>query len=123
MPTKTRRKRHSEEYFGEQRDYWWNYDFLELMSKRWKLDDVHLVLDVGCGIGHWGQLLAPILPKYSKVIGIDRESDWIDKAQVRAKKLGLDKQYSYQKGTAQNLPFEDNHFDLVTCQTLLIHVK
>ncbi len=123
MITKSKMKRHSEEYFGEQRDYWWNRDFLELMAKRWRLDNIGLVLDVGCGIGHWGQLLASILPKHSKVIGVDRESDWVDKAQVRAKNLGLDKRYSYKKGDAQNLPFKDNHFDLVTCQTVLMHVK
>ncbi|MGC1181960.1 class I SAM-dependent methyltransferase [Legionella sp.] len=34
----------------------------------------------------------------------------------------LSKRYSYQQGNANNIPFEDNTFDMVTCQTLLIHV-
>lgn len=28
---------HSAEYFGEQRDFWWNHDFLQLMARRWNL--------------------------------------------------------------------------------------
>jgi SAM-dependent methyltransferase len=30
--------------------------------------------------------------------------------------------YSYRQGSAEALPFEDQSFDLVTCQTVLIHV-
>jgi len=51
-------KLHSEDYFGEQRDFWWNADFLELMARRLNFSSIHSVLDVGCGQGHWGQLLA-----------------------------------------------------------------
>ena len=49
---------HSAEYFGDTRDYWWNADFLELMGKRLSLDRARDVLDVGCGVGHWGRLPA-----------------------------------------------------------------
>ena len=55
-------KPHSWEYFGEARDFWWNLDFLELMAVRLKFDQVGTVFDAGCGIGHWGQLLARVLP-------------------------------------------------------------
>src|SRR5215471_21826965 len=47
---------HSAEYFGDTRDYWWNLDFLELIGKRLSFDHVQDVLDVGSGVGHWGQL-------------------------------------------------------------------
>src|SRR6516225_8245609 len=52
---------HSAEYFGDTRDYWWNLDFLELIGKRLSFDRVQDVLDVGSGVGHWGQLLANVL--------------------------------------------------------------
>jgi ubiquinone/menaquinone biosynthesis C-methylase UbiE len=32
-------------------------------------------------------------------------------------------QSNYQLGTAEAIPFPDSYFDMVTCQTVLIHVK
>ena len=52
---------HSAAYFGPERDFWWNVDHLALMASRRKLEDVRSVLDVGCGVGHWGTLLVSIL--------------------------------------------------------------
>ena len=51
---------HSAEYFGDTRDHWWNLDFLRLMAKRWELGSVRDALDVGCGVGHWGTVLAAV---------------------------------------------------------------
>jgi ubiquinone/menaquinone biosynthesis C-methylase UbiE len=51
-------KPHSAEYFGDTRDFWWNSDFLELMGKRLQFGNMKKILDVGCGVGHWGRLLA-----------------------------------------------------------------
>lgn len=113
---------HSGHYFGDQRDLWWNYDFMELMAKRWDLRTVQRVLDVGCGVGHWGFTLAPFLSNDAQVVGIDPEATWVEKATERAKERGLEKNYLYQVGTVERLPFEDNAFDMVTCQTVLIHV-
>jgi len=110
---------HSAEYFGETRDYWWNLDFLELMGRRLSLDRVHDVLDVGCGIGHWGQLLANVLPRAARVQGVDRDPLWVEKASSRAAALNLADRFSYQVSVAETLPFADASFDLVTCQTVL----
>src|SRR5688572_24249644 len=88
---------HSAEYFGDTRDYWWNLDFLQLMAKRWRFDAVRDVLDVGCGVGHWGQLLASVLPESMRCIGIDREPKWIEQAAARAQTRGLSR-FSYRRG-------------------------
>lgn len=111
---------HSAEYFGSQRDFWWNADFLELMAKRLKLDQVHTVLDVGCGVGHWGQILSTVLPQTAHITGIDREADWVAKANAATEPLR--ERFCYQQSCADKLPFADNTFDLVTCQTVLIHL-
>ena len=116
------KKLHSAEYFGEQRDYWWNLDFLQLMEKRWDLKNVQSVLDVGCGVGHWGRLLSKILPDTANVIGIDKESGWIEEAKKRAMLDDLGSRYTYQESDAHAMPFPDESFDMVTCQTVLIHV-
>src|SRR5262245_33315012 len=113
---------HSAECFGETRDYWWNLDFLELMGRRLSLDRVQDVLDIGCGIGHWGQLLANVLPRTARVQGVDRDPFWVEKARSRAAACGLSDRFSYQVSAVETLPFADASFDLVTCQTVLIHM-
>lgn len=120
MELSTHPPSHSAEYLREHRDFWWNADFLELMAKRWDLRHVKSILDVGCGIGHWGQCLEPFLPKDAVVTGIDREEEWIEKAQQKTR--SLKKRFNYQVSKAEKIPFPDNSFDMVTCQTLLLHV-
>src|SRR5688500_4456379 len=107
---------------GEWRDIWWNDDFLELMARRWHLGDVKSVLDVGCGVGHWGQMLAAVLPSDARVLGVDHEAGFLDAARERAKSRQLAQRFEYQTGSATALPFGDSSFDMVTCQTVLIHV-
>lgn len=115
-------KPHSQDFFGEWRDYWWNKDFIELMAKRWQLETVASVLDVGCGIGHWGRVLAPFLGAHAGLTGIDREAVSINTATETANKAGLSERFKYLVGSAEALPFPDSSFDMVTCQTVLIHV-
>ena len=95
---------HSAECFGDTRDHWWNRDFLRLMAKRWKLDAVRDVLDVGCGVGHWGVLLASVMPGDVRVTGVDREPSWVEQARARAAARGLDGRFSYQQGEARAPP-------------------
>ena len=80
------------------------------------------VLDVGSGVGHWGQLLARVIPNSAHVQGVDRDPKWVEKAATRAAANGLADRFSYQVAVAEKLPFADASFDLVTCQTILIHM-
>jgi SAM-dependent methyltransferase len=119
----TAQKPHSAEYFGEQRDFWWNRDFLELMARRLRLAEARFALDVGSGVGHWGRTLLPHLAPEARVIGIDREEAWVKEAHQRAEREGLAARMSYRLGSAEAIPFHDGVFDLVTCQTVLMHVR
>jgi SAM-dependent methyltransferase len=82
-----------------------------------------MALDLGCGVGHWGRVLLPHLPADARLFGIDREPAWVKEAAARAEKAGYGARTSYRLGDAQQIPFHDGVFDLVTCQTVLIHVK
>ncbi len=112
---------HSAEYFGDTRDSWWNHDYVELLARRWGLSRVREVLDVGCGVGHWGRVLGGVLPRAARITGVDRDPVWVEKAAERATARGETERFRYQVGIAEQLPFEGDTFDLVTCQTVLIH--
>ncbi|MEA2469718.1 MAG: hypothetical protein QOE38_717 [Thermoleophilaceae bacterium] len=114
---------HSAAYFGPGRDFWWNLDQLELCARRIGLDQVRSVLDVGAGVGHWGRLLSRVLSPEATVAGVDPEPRWVEEATERAAAAGLAARFSYRHGAVEQLPFEDASFDLVTCQTVLIHVS
>lgn len=107
---------------GDWRDTWWNADFLELMARRWRLSEARRVLDVGCGVGHWGRALLPYLHPDATLDGVDLEPAFAEKASLRAAELGIAHRARYKVTTAQRLPFDDGTFDVVTCQTVLIHV-
>jgi ubiquinone/menaquinone biosynthesis C-methylase UbiE len=113
---------HSARFFNAQRDFWWNGDYLRLLGDRLALRGVRSALDVGAGVGHWGALLLPLLASDARIVGVERDQRWVERAQARAAELGIAERSRYVAGVAESLDFEDESFDLVTCQTLLIHV-
>jgi SAM-dependent methyltransferase len=113
---------HSAAFFNPQRDFWWNDDYLQLLAARLGLDGVRSALDVGAGLGHWGTLLLPLLAPEATIVGTERDPRWVVSAQERATRLGVGDRCRYVQGVAEALRFDDETFDLVTCQTLLIHV-
>src|SRR3954464_8174339 len=99
-----RQEPHSAAFFGEARDFWWNLDQLSLCARRIGLDEgVRSVLDVGSGVGHWGRLLGHVLPADARVVGIDREPQWVEEAGARAASVGLGERFSYRLGSAEAL--------------------
>jgi SAM-dependent methyltransferase len=113
---------HSAAYMGPERDLFWNLDHVELLGQRFKLAGVESVLDVGCGQGHWGRLLDLVTARGATTVGVDFEPEWVAEASRQAEAVGLAGRFRYQEGSADALPFADGSFDLVTCQTVLIHV-
>ena len=104
------------------RDFWWNLDFLQLMAQRLEFASVSNVLDVGCGVGHWTRALAQVLPATTRFTGVDMEPEWVKGAALRAERAGIAARCEFVQGNAAALPFADSTFDLVTCQTVLIHL-
>ncbi len=113
---------HSALYMSEGRDLWWNNDFLALIAARTNLASAKRVLDCGAGQGHWTRIIGRFLPRGAEVIGIEREAEWVARASAGAKTVGDGVTLSFRQGDVNALPFDANSFDLVTCQTLLIHL-
>ena len=99
------------------RDLWWNSDWLALLARRLSTVDADAVLDVGCGSGEWGRTVIRHLAPDATLTGVDREEHFLGLARSKARTGD-----TFHRATAEALPFEDASFDLVTCQTVLIHV-
>lgn len=120
----TLQKGHSHNYFGSYRDFWWNKGFLDLTAKRLELDHFSKMLDVGCGQGHWTKTLAPYLAEKAKITAIDNDINWFKNNSELENYFRLSNiEFNLIEGDAESLPFEDETFDFVTCQTVLIHLK
>jgi SAM-dependent methyltransferase len=116
---------HSAQEFGPQREFWWHRDFLDLMAARWELAQAGSLADIGCGQCHWSRLLYRYLKPPGRFTGVDREVRWVAEAEQhfrRAFPRVPSDLLSFVKADATKLPLPDNHFDVVTCQTLLMHL-
>lgn len=109
----------------ESREYWWNPDYLELLANRLDLSSVKHLADIGCGLGMLAFQLSDFLPSDAQVTGIDFEKKYVKRATQKARKVhkrnGV--HFDFKTGDANQIPLEDASQDLVTCQTLLMHMK
>lgn len=90
------------------------------MARMCKIGEGKKVLDIGSGKGTTACYLAE---KYTcDVVGVDLSERMIAYAKRKAKKKGLDDRVSFRRANAQNLPFDDESFDIVMaeCTTVLI---
>lgn len=114
---------HSEEHFGEHRDYWWNPEFLDLMAQRWQLSTHRTLLDVGCGRCHWSRLLVQRMAPAAHVVAMDYDPKWAaGDTRIQEAFAAHGATLEFQQGDAHHLPFADDSFDVVTCQTVLMHL-
>ncbi len=123
-------KKNDLEYYDLNADKWWKedetlhlsnhlnksrFEFFERYVPNWKGIKV---LDIGCGGGLACEFLAK---RGANVSGIDLSLNSIKVAQEHAKKSNL--QIDYQCGVAEDLPYEENTFDVVVCFDVLEHVE
>lgn len=79
------------------------------------------VLDIGCGPGAITRKLSSWLGNKSKIIGIDRDTTFINYAKEKARKQNI-YNISYIEGDALKLPLEDNSVDACISHTVIEHV-
>jgi ubiquinone/menaquinone biosynthesis C-methylase UbiE len=82
------------------------------------LKDANLVLDVGCGPGRVTRDIAHLTK--GKVYAIDNSEEMIKVAKTVLKDY---KNVELRVGEASNIPYDNNMFDIVTCNLLLMWTK
>ena len=97
--------------------------FNDQNCSRWfdllKVKDGMKVLEVGCGGGHFTNMVKKYFPN-CEVWGIDLDSKHIEFAKSKCKELGLD--VKYIEADINNLPFKDESFDLIFSHTVVEHL-
>ena len=78
------------------------------------------LLDVGCGLGTISLGLARAVAP-GEMHGLDMEASQIDMARSAAQAFGVDNA-TFHVGDAVDLPFEDDSFDVVSFQNVLMHI-
>lgn len=82
------------------------FSFLPSDAKRGK------ILDIGCGSGMQDLALARICPD-CEITASDIHQPFLDDLCARAKKAGLDGRITTRQASMDNLPFDDESFDII----------
>ena len=85
----------------------------ELVAREAAVEPGMDVLDVACGTGEPGIMIATTLNGTGRVVGIDISAEPLGVARERASQRKLTNA-SFQQADVQQLPFEDSSFDRVT---------
>jgi len=90
------------------------------------LQENDLILDVGCGAGHYLVSLDKTLKKPFSYYGIDRTPHYIDLARraflVKQKSSSLRTSTKFENGDIFNLPLKNNFADIVMCNNVFLHL-
>ncbi len=79
------------------------------------------ILDVGCGAGH---TMSHIVKNYGcRVTGVDISEDALSRAEGIYQKEPEFLKFTFKKASVENLPFADNSFDVVLCESVLVFVN
>ncbi|BBH21963.1 methyltransferase [Paenibacillus baekrokdamisoli] len=108
------------EYLKKSVSLYYNDDYIKfLVDTVWKINDPVHIIDFGCGFGHMGLRLLPLLPAGSKYTGIDEGVKLIDHAQNLFKDLPYDTEFILED--FNNVMFEKK-YDIAVCHGVLLHM-
>lgn len=108
------------EYLKKSVSLYYNDDYIKfLVDTVWKIDKSVHIVDFGCGFGHLGLRLLPLLPEGSKYTGIDAGTKLIDYAQKLFE--GLPYTTEFIVGDFHTIPLE-KQYDIAVCHGVLLHM-
>lgn len=96
-------------------------DATRLLAKLAGVEAGMEVLDIGCGVGGPARTLAADFG--CSVVGIDVTAEYVKAAQMLTDRVGLSETVSFREGNALDLEFDDEAFDVVWTQNVLMNVE
>ena len=88
-----------------------------------KLKPGETVLEVGCGTGVLDRWLAQRTGGDNQIVGVDVNPFFLREAEALVRKHGLGSVVEFKEGSAEDLPFSDNSFDLAFSSTVIQRVN
>jgi arsenite methyltransferase len=79
------------------------------------------VLDAGCGVGATACYLVKTYG--CRVTGIDLRESMVERARERAQREGIGGRATFRTADVRDLPFEDESFDVVLCESVATFVE
>jgi len=108
------------EYLKKTGSLYYNEDYIRFLVERvWRITSPVDMLDYGCGFGHLGLRLLPLLPSGSKYTGIDAGTDLIRRARELFRHSPFETEFI--EGDFHAVAFE-RKYDLVLCHAVLLHM-
>lgn len=122
MPKKDWSSKELKAHLVSYRKHLWSEEQIERIAKWAKFEPGKAVLDVGCGLGYLGFIFSSYF-KGGSYQGIDISTKLLEDADENFSKMDLDIYYQFEEGDCYKLKYDDNSFDLVMCQTVLMHLE
>ncbi len=94
-------------------------EYFAMLARALDLQPGRRAVDVGCGSGPYGRLLAQEVGHNGLVLGIDLDRNLLGAGQESALVDGLNRSVYFIQGDALHLPLADSVADIVFCNTLL----
>jgi SAM-dependent methyltransferase len=108
------------EYLKKSVSLYYNDDYIKFLVERaWKIDTPVQIIDFGCGFGHLGLRLLPVLPDGSKYTGIDAGTKLIDHARELFKRSPYETEFII--GDFHTVAIEKK-YDIALCHGVLLHM-
>lgn len=95
-------------------------DVLDRLLQLAHFEEGGSVLDVGTGTG-WAAIRSAFEMEEGTVVGIDVTPEMLAQSVNNAQRAGVNGRLQYTLGTAMNLPYPDDHFDVVMSSLALHH--
>lgn len=115
---------HSEKYIDQSRLGWWDPAWIQYVANECGFAYANRVCDLGAGAGHWTQVLAQALPwERTAVVAIDSDPQWVEVLRNNTALATSVSKLEVIRGDAVDTGLPTNSFDLVTCQTLALHLN
>jgi ubiquinone/menaquinone biosynthesis C-methylase UbiE len=105
-----------------QRRRMWSDEAIERLANWIGLHHGMSLLDVGCGLGYLGYTFWNHFGKNGHYTGVDIRLKLIEEAIETSEKWAHGGSVDFIEADVYELPFDDNSFDWVACQTLMIHL-